>query len=53
MTEHRPELNGNTRKQLETTVSYRTWARLTPTLTHVIMRNPVTSGAEDRAMSFK
>ena len=53
MTEHCPELNGNTRKQLETTVSYRTQAWLTPTLTHVIMRNPVTSGAEDRAMSFK
>ena len=28
-------------------VSYRTWARLTPTLTHVVMCNPMTSGAED------
>ena len=25
-------------------VSYRTWARLAPTLTHVITRDPVTSG---------
>ena len=28
-------------------VSYKVWARLTPTLTHVIMCDPVTSGAED------
>ena len=28
-------------------VSYKVWARLTPTLTHVITRDPVTSGAED------
>ena len=28
-------------------VSYRTWARLTPTLTHVVTCNPMTSGAED------
>ena len=51
MTEHHPELNGNTWKQLETTVSYKTQAQLTPTLTHVITHNPVTSGAKGRAMS--
>ena len=32
-------------------VSYKAWARLTPTLTHVIMYVLMTSGAEDRAMS--
>ena len=32
-------------------VSYRAWARLTPTLTHVVTYELVTSGAEDRAMS--
>ena len=33
---------------------YRTrpWARLTPTLTHVVTYELVTSGAEDRAMSM-
>ena len=36
---------------LETTVSYKAWARLTPTLTHVVTYELVTSGAEDRAMS--
>ena len=51
MTEHCPELDGNTWKQLETTVLYKTRAWLTPTLTHVITRDPVTSGAEGRAMS--
>ena len=51
MTEHRPELDGNIQNMLETTVSYKTRARLTPTLTHVITRDPVTSGAEDDAMS--
>ena len=49
--EHRPELDGNSQNVLETTVSYKTWARLTPTLTHVVTRDPVTSGAEDNAMS--
>ena len=28
-------------------VSYKTRARLTPTLTHVVTRDPVTSGAEN------
>ena len=51
MAEHRPELDGNSRNVLETTVSYKVWARLTPTLTHVVMYELVTSGAEDRAMS--
>ena len=37
---------------LETTVSYKARARLTPTLTHVVTYELVTSGAEDRAMSF-
>ena len=32
-------------------VSYRAWARLTPTLTHVVTYELVTSGAEDDAMS--
>ena len=36
---------------LETTVSYKAWARLTPTLTHVVTYELVTSGADDRAMS--
>ena len=36
---------------LETTVSYKAWARLTPTLTHVVTYELVTSGAEDGAMS--
>ena len=51
MAEHCPELDGNSRNVLETTVSYKVWARLTPTLTHVVMYELVTSGAEDRAMS--
>jgi hypothetical protein len=37
------ERYGSSQKLL---VSYRTWAWLTPTLTHVVMRDPVTSGAE-------
>ena len=36
---------------LETTVSYKIRARLTPTLTHVVTYELVTSGVEDRAMS--
>ena len=51
MAEHRPELDGNLRNVLETTVSYKVWARLTPTLTHVVTYKLVTSGAKDRAMS--
>ena len=37
------ERYGSSQKLL---VSYRTWAWLTPTLTHVVMCNPMTSGAE-------
>ena len=37
---------------LEITVSYKARARLTPTLTHVVTYELVTSGAEDRAMSL-
>ena len=37
---------------LETTVSYKVWARLTPTLTHVVTYELVTSGAEGDAMSL-
>jgi hypothetical protein len=48
---HHPELNGSLQNTLETTVSYKAWARLTPTLTHVITYVLMTSGAEDRAMS--
>ena len=51
MAEHRPELDGNSRNVLETTVSYKARARLTPTLTHVVTYVLVTSGAEDDAMS--
>ena len=45
------EQNGNVWNILETTVSYRAWARLTPTLTHIVTYELVTSGAEDDAMS--
>ena len=45
------ETSGNRWNMLETTVSYKTRARLTPTLTHVVMYKLVTSGAEDGAMS--
>ena len=38
---------------LETTVSYKAWARLTPTLTHVVAYELATSGAEDGAMSHQ
>ena len=51
--EHRPELDGNLRNIREATVSYTIRARLTPTLTHVITCDPMTSGAEDRAMSVQ
>ena len=46
------EANRNRWNILETTVSYKAQARLTPTLTHVVMYELVTSGAEDRAMSL-
>ena len=36
---------------LEATVLYKTRAWLTPTLTHVVTRDLVTSGAKDNAMS--
>ena len=36
---------------VEGAVSYKAWARLTPTLTHVVTYELVTSGAEDDAMS--
>ena len=45
------EVNRSRRNILETTVSYKAWARLTPTLTHVVTYELVTSGAEDDAMS--
>ena len=45
------ETNGSRWNILEATVSYKAWARLTPTLTHVVTYELVTSGAEDDAMS--
>ena len=45
--EHRPELDENLQNILETTVSYKARARLTPTLTHVVTYELVTSGADD------
>ena len=48
---HHPELDGNGQNMLETIVSYKAWARLTPTLTHVVTYELVTSGAEDDMMS--
>ena len=45
------EANGNWQNMLETTVSYKVRAQLTPTLTHVVTYELVTSGAKDRAMS--
>jgi hypothetical protein len=45
--EDHSELDGRERKHVETT-GYRTvWARLTPTFTHIVMCNPMTSGAKD------
>ena len=46
------EQNGNVWNTLEATVSYSAWAQLTPTLTHVVMYELTTSGAEDDAMSL-
>ncbi|KAH9983733.1 hypothetical protein BJV77DRAFT_1072649 [Russula vinacea] len=51
MAEHRPELDGKSQNILETTVSYKARAWLTPTFTHVVTYVLVTSGAEGRAMS--
>ena len=51
MAEHCPELDGNLQSKREATVSYTTRAWLTPTLTHVVTRDPVTSGAKDDVMS--
>ena len=45
------ETSGSVWNTLETTISYKAWARLTPTLTHVVTYELVTSGAEDDAMS--
>ena len=45
------EGSGNRWNLPETTISYKAWARLTPTLTHVVTYELVTSGAEDDAMS--
>ena len=49
---HCPELDGNKQNMLETTIQYKTRARLTPTLTHVVTYVLVTSGAEDNTMSI-
>ena len=46
------ETNGTLWNTLETTCIVQVWARLTPTLTHVVTYELVTSGAEDDAMSF-
>ena len=48
---HRPELDGNSQNILETTVLYKARAWLTPTLTHVVTYELVTSGAKDDVMS--
>jgi hypothetical protein len=45
------EASGSRQDILETTVSYKAWARLTSTLTHVITYELVTSGAKDDVMS--
>jgi hypothetical protein len=49
--EDRPELDGRVRKLVEATRTYKTWARLAPTLTHVATHDLMTSGAKDEAMS--
>ena len=46
------EQNRRVWNTLEATVSYKARARLTPTLTHVVTYELVTSGAEDGAMSI-
>ena len=45
------EQNGNVWNTLEATVSYKARARLTPTLTHIVTYELVTSGADGDAMS--
>ena len=45
--EDRPELDGKEKKLVETTSNRTVQAQLTPTLTHVVTHDPVTSGAED------
>ena len=45
------ETNRTLRNVLETTCIVQAWAWLTPTLTHVVTYELVTSGAEDDAMS--
>ena len=45
------ETNGSLWNILETTCIVQVWARLAPTLTHVVTYELVTSGAEDDAMS--
>ena len=45
------ETGGTLRNILETTCIVQAWARLTPTLTHVVTYELVTSGAEDRVMT--
>ena len=45
------ETNRTLRNMLETTCIVQARARLTPTLTHVVTYELVTSGAEDDAMS--
>ena len=53
---YRPELdgtNGRVWNTLETTVSYKARARLTPTLTHVVTYALVTSGAETERCQFQ
>ena len=51
MVENHPELDGNTQNVLETTVLYKVRAQLTPTLTHIVTYELVTSGAKDGVMS--
>ena len=46
------ESNGTSWNMLETTCIVQAWAWLTPTLTHVVTYELVTSGAEGDAMSF-
>ena len=45
------ERNGDMWNTLEAMILYKARARLTPTLTHVVTYELVTSGAEDDAMS--
>ena len=49
--EYRPELDRREWKHVETTGYHTVWAQLAPTLTLIVTRDPVTSGAGGRAMS--